>query len=152
MYVIVQKQDNFVVGLCEELIDNNDGSFLDVDEDILYYKGEFFYYPNVNVPAGVNVHQYTYTLDEGFKVAFSKLELMKARLASIEEKQMSDELLIKSHSLYHSFKNEKGILEDTLNLLSTEAVENSTILIDIQKACCELYELLIELQGEKNNE
>lgn len=152
MYVIVQKQDNFVVGLCEELIDNNDGSFLDLDEDIIYYKGEYFYYPDVAVPVGVNTHQYTYTEEEGFKLAFSKLELMRARLASIEEKQISDELLIKSHSLYNSFKNEKETLEDTLNLLSTETIENTVTLIDIQKACCDLYELLIELQGEKNNE
>ena len=84
MYVIVQKQDNLVVGITERLKDHEDGSFADLNEDICYYKGEFVYYSDVEVPGGINKGQYFYTPEEGFKLAFSNYDIMKARVHLID--------------------------------------------------------------------
>lgn len=129
MYIITQKQDDFVVGLCNNLIDNNDGSFTDLDENCLYYKGEYCYYPNVETPKGVNANQYIYTPEEGFKLAFSKLELMKMKLSSAYKEDKATESLWEIENLYSKFVNKETIF---------------------QEAICDLYELQLGLK-ENNN-
>ena len=127
MYIITQKQDDFVVGLCHNLIDNNDGSFTDADEGCLYYKGEYCYYPNVDTPAGVRVNQYTYTPEEGFKLAFSQLDLMRMKLSVAYKEDKATEALEEIKSLYS--KND---------------------IPTIQEAICNLYELFL-FNSKANN-
>ena len=134
MYVITQKQNDFVVGLCENLIDNNDGSFIDKDEDIVYYKGEYCYYPGVDIPAGVNKHQYAYTPEEGFKLIFTKLDLMKAKLSAAYKEDKATEALDEIKNLYSKFTNK----------LNTEEVS----IVTLQEAIFDLYELILNFGGE----
>ena len=150
MYVITQKEDNYVVGLCNELIDNNDGSFLDVDEDVLYYKGDYCYYTNVDVPAGINKHQYFYTEENGFKLAFNKLEMMQMRRAAMDLDRRAEKAYAKTNIAVEKFAKEKALLEEATTLIADEQYHTKEdvesvqeALIITQEAICELYELLI---------
>ena len=154
MYVITQKEDNYVVGLCNELIDNNDGSFLDVDEDILYYKGDYCYYVNVEVPAGINKHQYFYTEEDGFKLAFNKLEMMQMRRAAMDLDRRAEKAYAKTNIAVERFNQNKALLEETASLLVDEEYKNAEniasaqeALLVVQEAICELYELFMTLGG-----
>lgn len=161
MYVITQKEDNYVVGLCNELIDNNDGSFLDVDEDVLYYKGDYCYYVNVDVPAGINKHQYFYTEEDGFKLAFNKLEMMQMRRSAMDFDRRAEKAFAKTNIAVERFAKDKALLEEATNLIADEQYKNQEdikstqkdvksakdSLLIVQEAICELYELFTMTVG-----
>lgn len=136
MYVITQKEDNYVVGLCNELIDNNDGSFLDVDEDVLYYKGDYCYYVNVEVPAGINKHQYFYTEEDGFKLAFNKLEMMQMRRAAMDFDRRAEQAFAKTNIAVEKFNKSKTLLEEATALIADEQ-QKSIKEIDVAKKALE---------------
>ena len=148
MYVITQKEDNYIVGICTNIIDNNDGSFLDCDEDVIYYKCEFTYYPNVEVPGGIHKGQYSYTPEDGFKLEFNKLDMLKLRLANVSKERELNRSANHVSKLYANFRSEKQSLEENISLITDEVFTNNMTLEDIQIALCDIYELLLGEEGE----
>lgn len=150
MYVIIQKQDNLVVGITANLIDNEDNSFLDTNDNVLYYKGDFDYYANIDVPGGINKGQYFYTPEEGFKLAFSNYDIMKARVHLINVDSKAQEYFEKITNEINIFQNEKNNLEQNVHLALKEnnlTIEEKITLLET--VVCDLYELLLNLQEAK---
>ena len=149
MYVIVQKQDNLVVGMTERLIDNENGSFTDLNEDVCYYKGEFVYYPDVEVPGGINKGQYFYTPEEGFKLAFSNYDIMRARVHLINLETQAEEYLKQVTEYHNSFKEEKNTLEKNVDLLKQGKLTTDEKITLLELVVCDLYETVLSLKGGK---
>lgn len=143
MYVITQKDNNYCIGICNNLIDNNDGSFLNVDEDVMYYKGDYTYYSDVDVAPGIQAYQYKYTKEKGFELAFNQLDLIKARLAFVNSEKQSTKTLYENKKILNKFHNEKEMLDNNIGLLTDESYNNQETLLLIQDALCEIYELIV---------
>lgn len=161
MYVIIEKETNLVVGLTDNLIEYEDGSaFLDVNEDMAYYKGEYDYYSNVDAPGGINKGQYFYTPETGFKLLYSNLQLMKARMnalsAETEAKKYADGvsslydhtsvLHNQTSNLYNNFATEKANIESNIALLKENNLTADEKITLLETVVCDLFEVILTLQ------
>lgn len=151
MYVIIQKQDNLVVSITSNLEDCKDGSFLDVNEDVLYYKGEFDYYSNIDVPGGINKGQYFYTPEEGFKLAFSNYDIMRARVHLIDVDTKAKDYLNEIINEKNAFKSEKQDLENNIKLLKENNLTTDEKITLLESVVCDLFESLLTLQEVNTN-
>lgn len=146
MYVIIQKQDNLVVSITDNLEDKEDGSFLDLNEDVLYYKGEYDFYSNIDVPGGINKGQYFYTPEEGFKLAFSNYDIMKARVNLIEVDAKAKEYLENIIQEKNLFNMEKKNLEENIKTLKENNLTTEEKITLLESVVCDLFESLLILQ------
>ena len=146
MYVIIQKEDNLVVSITANLEDREDNSFIDLNEDVIYYKGDFDYYSDVEVPGGINKGQYFYTPEEGFKLAFSNYDIMRARVHLINTDTKAKEYLDAVIRENNSFRNEKRDLEKNIALLKENNLSTEEKITLLESVVCDLFESLLILQ------
>ena len=153
MYVIVEKENNLMVDYTDNLIDNGDGSFLNVTADLLYNIGDYSYHEVDSIAPGINANQYYYTPEDGFKLAFSNLDMMRAKMATIEKEVQSKEFLIKTLNTYNKFQKEKSDIENGLKNLFNESLTTDERVILLESTVCDLYELILSiLSGGVSNE
>lgn len=82
MYIIVEKETDFIVTTATEIIDNNDGTFVDCYDDFLYNKEAHIYYQldMDTLPKGVRLGTHGYNPEKGgFYPLMSILELNELR-------------------------------------------------------------------------
>ena len=153
MYIITEKENNLMVDYCDELVDNGDGSFLNVTADLLYWSNCYLYYEIDKIPTGVNTCQYFYTPEEGFKLAFSNLDVMKAQMATMEKEVQSNENFTRILNTYNKFQEEKTGIEDNLKRLSDDSLSSDERILLLESTVCDLYELILGiLTGGVSNE
>lgn len=80
MYVIIETGTRMIVDFVNEIVDNNDGSFYDVEGDLYYTKDITTYHEIAEKPRGVRVNSHGYDPDKKtFFRLITPLELSKAR-------------------------------------------------------------------------
>lgn len=151
MYVIIQKDNNLVVSITANLEVNDDGSFTDLNEGVIYCIGDFDYYSDVEVPGGINKGQYFYTPEEGFKLAFSNYDIMRARVHLINVDTKAQEYLNDIIREKNSFITEKATLEKNIQSLKANTLTADEKITLLESVVCDLYELLLTLQEENTN-
>ena len=149
MYIIVEKDNNFVVGITPDLIDNNDGSFTDKVELVDYSKGDYSYYVGVEVPPGINKHQYYYTEEEGFKLAFSQRDMFMMRKNFIDKEIQSGRYLNKCTAVYDKFKEESEDIGKNIKALTDNSLTVEEKITLLEYIVCDLYEEILVIKGEE---
>ena len=81
MYIIVEKETDFIVTTATEIVDNNDGTFVDCYDDFLYSKEAHVYYQldMDKLPKGVRLGTHGYNPEKGFYPFMTILELNELR-------------------------------------------------------------------------
>ena len=148
IYIIVEKENNLLVDYTDNFTDNGDGSFTNVTSDIMYFSGEYKYYEIDKVPAGVHANQYYYTPEEGFKLAFSNLDMVKARRITMENELQSKMNLTKVLNTYNAFEAEKSSIDENLKKLTDESLTTDERVLLLESTVCDLYELILSMMQE----
>lgn len=133
MFIVVSKEDNLVQSACEEIIDNNDGSFTNPECDIVYNIGDFCYYEldDKDFPRRVFENfQYYYTIEDGFKLAYTGEDYARHIREGREYEYKSLKILQECQqqikdvaNLYDNFINKTTDIENRLSILENMIIE-----------------------------
>lgn len=81
MYIITEKDSDILISFSEEITANEDSTFTDITNDIIYFNAEYTYYDLEDVPRYVNVYEYVYTPEDGFKRHMTAQDILDQRMA-----------------------------------------------------------------------
>lgn len=144
--VITQNEGNLVVAFSED-VEIFENSFVDNVEGREYLLADFSVYSDVEVPGGVQENIYMYTPEDGFQIAFSSLDILKARMKIMENDLDSQRFAVMANSAYTRFTEERAGIESSLEQLSNDSLTTEERVELLEAIVCDLYEALVAIGG-----
>lgn len=126
MYIITEKDSDILISFSEEIIANEDSTFTDVTNDIIYFNAEYIYYNLEDVPRYVSTYEYTYTPEKGFKRHMTAQDILDQRIAM---KQAANLNINELNSLFQDVNTLKETVSPTYDTSIMTLEEQKVYLI-----------------------